>query len=72
MGIAAAIAAWPCSAALADEGGVSFWLPGQNGSFAAVTPEPGGSLPLGFYNYGGSAAPGSLLDADKGSLLRAE
>jgi hypothetical protein len=31
--------------AQADEGGVSFWLPGQYGSFAAVAPEPGFSIP---------------------------
>ena len=38
----------------ADEGGVSFWVPGQYGSFAAIAPSPGWSLPLVFYNYGGS------------------
>ncbi len=27
--------------AAADEGGVSFWLPGQYSSFAALPPEPG-------------------------------
>jgi hypothetical protein len=42
------------SPAHADEGGVSFWTPGQYGSFAAVAPSPGWSLPLVFYNYGGS------------------
>ncbi len=31
-------------AALADEGGVSFWLPGLYGSFAAVPAEPGWSF----------------------------
>ena len=40
--------------AVADEGGVSFWDPGQNGSFVAIAPSPGWSLPLVFYNYGGS------------------
>jgi hypothetical protein len=67
MGLAVVIAALPCSAALADEGGVSFWLPGQNGSFAAVAPEPGWSLPLVFYNYGGSAARGVTLQ--RGDLV---
>jgi hypothetical protein len=38
--IAAAHSVW------ADEGGVSFWLPGQYGSLAAVPQEPGVSLPL--------------------------
>ena len=32
--------------ALADEGGVSFWLPGQMGSFSAVPSDPGWSLPV--------------------------
>ena len=39
---------------LADEGGVSFWTPGEYGSFAAIAPSPGWSLPFVFYNYGGS------------------
>ena len=53
----------------ADEGGVSFWVPGQYGSFAAVAPSPGWSLPLVYNNYGGS------LDRDqqltRGHLLSA-
>ncbi len=36
--------------ALADEGGVSFWLPGQFGSLAAVPLEPGWSLPVVYYH----------------------
>jgi hypothetical protein len=52
-------AAWQCIAvatlamaaqhAKADEGGVSFWLPGQFGSLVAVPLEPGWSLPLAYY-----------------------
>lgn len=34
----------------ADEGGVSFWLPGQFGAFAAVPTAPGWSLPLIYYH----------------------
>ena len=34
----------------ADEGGASFWLPGQYGSLAAVPAEPGWSLPLIYYH----------------------
>jgi len=34
----------------ADEGGVSFWLPGQYGSLAAVPAEPGWSIPLVYYH----------------------
>lgn len=36
--------------ALADEGGVSFWLPGQMGSFAAVPSEPGWTIPAIYYH----------------------
>lgn len=36
--------------ASADEGGVSFWLPGNYGSFAATPTEPGWSLPLIYYH----------------------
>ncbi len=42
----------------ADEGGVSFWLPGQYGSLAALPGSPGWSFALGYYhtsvNAGGS------------------
>lgn len=36
--------------AAADEGGVSFWLPGQFGSFAAVRGDPGWTFPLVYYH----------------------
>ena len=36
--------------ALADEAGVSFWLPGQYGSLAAVPHGPGWSLPVVYYH----------------------
>ncbi len=39
--------------AMADESGVSFWLPGQYGSFAAIAPDPGFSLPTISYYYNG-------------------
>lgn len=42
--------------ALADEGGVSFWLPGQYSSFAAIPPEPGFSMPLVTYGYSGEVS----------------
>ena len=38
------------TASVADEGGVSFWLPGQYSSFAAVPGDPGWSLPLIYYH----------------------
>jgi len=49
------------TSALGDEGGVSFWLPGQYGSFAAVPPEPGFSMPLVSYYYSGSASGNRVL-----------
>ena len=36
--------------AMADEGGTSFWLPGQYSSFAAVQSEPGWSMPLIYFH----------------------
>ena len=39
----------------ADEGGTSFWLPGQYASFAAVSPPPGWSIATELYYYNGSA-----------------
>lgn len=36
--------------AQADEGGVSFWLPGQLGSFAALPGTPGWSVPAMYYH----------------------
>ena len=38
------------SPAYADEGGVSFWFPGQYGSLAAVPSAPGWSLPLIYFH----------------------
>ncbi len=43
--------------ARADESGVSFWIPGQYGSLAAVAPAPGWALPTSFYHYSGDAEP---------------
>jgi len=39
----------------ADEGGVSFWFPGQYGSLAAVPAAPGWSLPLIYFHASGDA-----------------
>ena len=41
---------------VADEGGASFWLPGQMSSFAAAPGEPGFSLPVVYYRLSSSAA----------------
>jgi hypothetical protein len=40
----------------ADEGGVSFWLPGQMASFAASQGEPGWSVPLVYYHTSADAS----------------
>src|SRR2546423_2482823 len=57
--LVAAFASIASQAALADEGGLGFWLPGNFGGFAAVPSEPGLTLPLVYYhssaNAGGSA-----------------
>jgi hypothetical protein len=66
--ILGAFASFP-ERAVADEGGVSFWTPGQYGSFAAIAPSPGWSLPLVFYNYGGSISGNQSLT--RGHLLSA-
>lgn len=53
---AAAIAAlFAASPVQADEGGVSFWAPGQFGSLAAVPGEPGWSVPVVYYHLDVSA-----------------
>ena len=44
--------------AAADEGGVSFWLPGQYASFAAVPGDPGWSLPLVYFHTSTDASAG--------------
>jgi hypothetical protein len=67
MAAALGIAGSHNRSALADEGGVSYWTPGQYGSFAATAPPPGWSLPLVFYNYGGSIAGQQTLT--RGHLL---
>jgi hypothetical protein len=41
--------------ACADEGGVSFWAPGQFGSFSAVPTTPGWSVPLVYYHESANA-----------------
>src|SRR5215467_1117370 len=52
--IAAAIAILP-AAARADEGGVSFWLPGIFGSLAAVPLQPGWTVNETYYHWQGQA-----------------
>jgi hypothetical protein len=45
----------PWAAVTADEGGTSFWLPGQYASLAALPPPIGWSIPIQLYYYSGSA-----------------
>ncbi len=54
----------PFPAAQADEGGVSFWLPGQYASMAAVPPAPGWSLTLMPYYYSGRMEESWVLPQD--------
>lgn len=48
--------------ALADEGGASFWLPGQFGSFAANPAQPGWSLALTYYHSSLSTGAGKSFE----------
>jgi len=62
IGFVAATAALACSSELsrADESGISFWLPGLEGSLAATPTTPGWSLGTIYYhtsvNANGAAA----------------
>jgi hypothetical protein len=58
LALCAAMAAGP---AMADESGVSFWLPGQYGSFSAIAPDPGFSLPTISYYYSGHMRVSSIF-----------
>src|SRR5262245_36258869 len=49
-GTALQILVLDASPSFADEGGLSFWLPGINGSFAAVPGEPGWSFATIYYH----------------------
>jgi hypothetical protein len=53
----AALAALASKVSLADEGGVSFWLPGTFGSLAAVPTQPGWSFAT--FNYYGAVSAGT-------------
>ena len=63
--LAAGIALSP--SAMADEGGVSFWLPGEFGSFAAVPADTGWSLATIYYH--GSSSAGKTREFDRGKIL---
>lgn len=48
------VALLPAMTVVADDGGISFWLPGQFGALAAAPTEPGWSLPLIYYHVSAS------------------
>ena len=52
----------PVSVATADEAGVSFWLPGQYGSFAAAPGKPGLSFEATYYHATASAGAGASFE----------
>ena len=60
--LAFAAFAWPTNIALADEGGVSFWLPGIYGSLAAAPQQPGWSF-AGVNYFDSVSASGSIAAA---------
>lgn len=66
LGSALGAVSWTASA---DEGGVSFWLPGQFSSFAATPGEPGWSLPLIYYHT--SADQGAGVTTQRGNRITA-
>jgi hypothetical protein len=76
--LAAGVLLLATNAARADEGGVSFWVPGFFGSLAAVPPTPGWSVATIYYHTsadaganvqfprGGAIVAGLVADADLG------
>jgi hypothetical protein len=54
-GVAGFVIAATSQAALADEDGVSFWIPGQFGSLAATPLGPGWTVSQTYYHWEGSA-----------------
>jgi len=55
LGLWTIVVAVAVPAASADEGGASFWLPGQYGSLAATQADPGWSLPLIYFHVSSDA-----------------
>src|SRR5271157_1051246 len=64
-----AIAAASSQRAMADEGGVSFWLPGTYGSLAAVPAVPGWSFST--FDYYASVSAGKSSDFVRGGGIEA-
>ena len=55
--------------AAGDEAGVSFWLPGQYGSFAAVPSKPGWSFESSYYHASADASRG--ISFERGGAIQA-
>ena len=53
-------------AVTADEAGVSFWLPGQYGSFSAVPSDPGWSFETAYYHASAAASVGISFERGGG------
>jgi len=53
-------------AVTADEAGVSFWLPGQYGSFSAVPSDPGWSFETAYYHASAAASGGISFERGGG------
>jgi hypothetical protein len=58
--------------ARADEGGTSFWLPGQYASLAAVPPSPGWSVSTDAYFYSGKASVSEIFSTGETLFVRPE
>ena len=54
---------------MADEAGVSFWLPGQYGSFSAVPSDPGWSFESSYYHASADASRG--ISFERGGAIQA-
>lgn len=61
LSLAAILALCVAGPTLADEGGVSFWAPGLNGSLAAVPGTPGWSFTAAYYHPSASAQAGKVF-----------
>jgi hypothetical protein len=57
-----AISACVSGDVISDKGGVSFWIPDRYGSFAALLPETGFSMPLTSHYYAGDADANKAFD----------
>jgi hypothetical protein len=64
----AALSCFPRTVA-ADEAGVSFWLPGQYGSFSAVPSDPGWSFESSYYHASADASRG--ISFERGGAIQA-